>query len=152
MAEIEAKMATFVLARAPDTLLARGIGSCLIVMAYCREKKAGGMLHAMLPEKAGAHDDDAKYVDSGIDALISSLARQGMPLRSIEVKIAGAANMFPGMPLQPRMQIGQRNIESAKKKLSSLGAKLTGEDVGGSKGRTISFSLTTGKVEVQTSI
>ena len=152
MAEIEAKMATFALARAPDTLLARGIGSCVIVMAYCREKKSGGMLHAMLPEKGNAHDEDAKYADSGIDTLFSALSRQGMPVRSLEVKIAGGANMFPGMSLQPRMQIGQRNIESAKKKLAGLGAKLTGEDVGGSKGRTILFSLSTGKVDVQTSI
>ena len=152
MAEVEAKMATVVASRSPDILIARGIGSCLVVSAYSKQLGAGGMLHAMLPKNPGTDPAHAKYVDSGIDELFSTLRTMGMPARGLEVKMAGAANMFPSLSLEKKVEIGNRNIDTAREKFKKLGIMLSGEDVGGTHGRTITLNLANGRLEVRASI
>jgi len=152
MAEVEAKMATVVASRAPDVLIARGIGSCLVVTAYSKQAGIGGMLHAMLPKNPGTDSARAKYVDSGIDELFSRLGSMGVPMRGLEVKMAGAANMFPTLALEKKVEIGDRNIQTAREKFKKLGVFLSGEDVGGTHGRTITLNLSNGRLEVRASI
>ena len=51
------------------TLVAYGIGSCVVVVCYDKEKPVAGMLHAILPEKHKKGKEN-KYVDTGINNLI----------------------------------------------------------------------------------
>ena len=60
--------------------------------------------------------------------------------------------MFPGVTLNERVQIGARNIDSIRAKLTEVGLPLSGEDVGGTTGRSISFFLNEGRVSVTKSI
>ena len=78
MTEIDVKMASITVSNAPDILIARGVGSCMIVMAYDKGQKIGGMLHAMLPTKGPTDNNSAKYVDSGFDLLVSELKKKGV--------------------------------------------------------------------------
>jgi chemotaxis receptor (MCP) glutamine deamidase CheD len=60
--------------------------------------------------------------------------------------------MFPGVTLNERVQIGARNIDSIRAKLTEVGLPLSDEDVGGTTGRSISFFLNEGRVSVTKSI
>ena len=140
---------------AQHKLVCRGIGSCVVIALYDDGKKLGGMAHAMLPKQSAKKKFDqksAKFVDVAIDILVSRMLRRGSSKRSIEAKIAGGANMFPSLIKTGEMVVGQRNVENAKKKLEQQGVKLVAEDVGGNHGRSISFDVGTGIVEVSIKI
>ncbi len=73
------------------------------------------------------------------------MAGLGSQRFNIEAKLAGGANMFGFSSLN----IGRDNIESARKKLKEEGIKLIGESTGGSVGRSVEFSVSTGIVTVK---
>ena len=150
MGEIEAKMATCVVSSSPDVLYVQGVGSCLIVTAYDRRKKIGGMLHSMLPSNPGSDADGAKYADTGIDALIAKLAERGVDASVLDIKMAGAANMFPGIVMSGKSNIGERNVDAALKKFAKMKLRVAGQDVGGNHGRSVYFNLANGLVDVRT--
>ncbi|MFB0524815.1 MAG: chemotaxis protein CheD, partial [Phycisphaerae bacterium] len=62
-----------------------------------------------------------------------------------EAKLIGGANMFPSF----NSDIGKDNVSSAKEKLKKERIKIVGECVGGSQGRSVEFSPTTGVVTVK---
>jgi len=150
MPEIEAKMATCVVSASPDVLYVQGVGSCLIVTAYDRGKKIGGMLHAMLPTLTGGDMIKEKYVDSGIDALYAKMREKGSLCVSLDIKMVGAANMFPGLEMSNKVNIGERNVEVAVAKFEKMKIKVSGTDVGGTHGRSVYFNLANGVVDVRT--
>ncbi len=71
------------------------------------------------------------------------------PLK-LTAKLVGGAQMFSGMDKKLTMNIGERNVEKAKEVLKSLGIRITAEDVGGNKGRTMIVDSTDGKVYIRT--
>jgi chemotaxis protein CheD len=65
-------------------------------------------------------------------------------------KIAGGAQMFQIKSENSIMQIGKRNVEAVKAKLSQLRIKILAEDVEGNYGRTIEFFCETGELTIKT--
>ena len=65
------------LEKGEGVLAAYGVGSCIIVAMYDREKKVAAMLHAMLPEMAKKSSRENKFADAGIEN------RFAHPLRDI---------------------------------------------------------------------
>ncbi|NJE01641.1 chemotaxis protein CheD [Thermococcus sp. JdF3] len=127
-----------------------GLGSCVGITLYDRLTKVGGLLHALLPEASyyGNKGNPAKYVDTGLELLISDIRKMGGNPRRAEAKIFGGAHMFTNVTTE-KLMIGKRNVEVAKRELKRHGIKIVAEDTGGKGGRTIYLDLSTGKVRMR---
>lgn len=148
--EIEVRIAEVRSARAPMKLVAYGLGSCVAVTLYDREARAGGMVHVMLPESRLYSDRSSpgKFADTAIDRLLFEMKPLGIDPKRMEGKLVGGANMFA--PLRSGgLTIGLRNVIAARQHLGRLGIPVSGEEVGGRKGRTVTFDLTDGSITLR---
>lgn len=138
------------IARAPEVLKAYGLGSCLAIALYDPGVRIGGLVHSLLPQRRS--DDPLsvapKYVDAAIRLMAEELTRSGAAPERLQAKIAGGANMFETEFVTLMHSIGVRNARSARETLQELGIPLTGEEVGGNRGRTVAFDLATGRLLV----
>ena len=132
----------------PGELKAIGIGSCMLIIMYDHSSAVGGLLHAMLPKNRGRGDNKKKFVDTGTPFLLESMLENGARKNRISAKIVGGSDMFRSKAPRIR-QIGQRNITAAREALKKLKIPLLAEDVGGTQGRSVSFSITTGRVLIR---
>jgi chemotaxis protein CheD len=134
----------------PGTLTAYGLGSCVGVTLYDRQKKIGGLAHIMLPTSRlfSKRPLLGKYADTAIEAVLKELGEKGADLNALEAKITGGANMFEGIKIEA-VPIGLRNVAAARGKLREKGVNIVSEDVGGIHGRTIMFTLQDGRLEVR---
>lgn len=177
MADIEVHMAEAVTNPGDYVLVTSGIGSCLVITLYDSKLQIGALAHTMVPssakrdaqyhQRASAHlsyeastigqacavaervstkTEDTKYVDVAIDKMLRGLKARGSKREDLEVKLIGGANMFPSLMSD---DIGKDNVLSAKEKLRAEGIRIVGECVGGSQGRSVEFSPTTGVVTVK---
>ena len=143
---MEVEIAHSEIARNPDNLISRGVGSCVIVTLYDPRLKIGALSHAVLPQHDTQKDNNpARFVDTAIDNMLHKMISLGCTRKNIEAKIIGGANMFPGI----ESSIGKDNILSAREKLNQEGIKIVGEVTGGTVGRSIEFSTTNGLVTVK---
>jgi len=151
--EIEVKIGELKVAKAPDKLVALGIGSCVAITFYAPELKVGALAHIMLPDstKSGPVGSPTKYADLAVDRLIEETAKLGSKKKDIEAKIIGGANMFPHLKHAP-IEVGRLNVEAVREKLKKEGIRLVGEAVGGSVGRSVEFSTAAGSVTIRTKI
>jgi len=146
MVDIEVEIANSKIARDPDNLIARGVGSCVVVTLYDPRLKIGALSHAVLPRHENQEDNNpARFVDTAIDGMLHKMIVLGCIRKNIEAKIIGGANMFPGI----ESSIGKDNVLSAREKLKKEGIKVTGEVAGGTVGRSIEFSTENGLVTVK---
>lgn len=137
-----------------DVLVAYGLGSCLGVCMIDPQARVAGLLHAVLPERTAALENDptthpAKYVDCGIESLLEEMLKEGATKSRITVRMAGGANMLISPAMTSAFDIGTRNIEKARETLKRLGMKITAEEVGGHKGRTVRLYVADNRVTVK---
>jgi chemotaxis protein CheD len=136
-------------ARHPDTLLTRALGSCVGLTMWDPAKRIGGMAHVLLPDVAGgrADRDPRRVATTAVPLLVSLLVDAGCEVRRLEVKLAGGAAMFP---VEGGGEgIGARNTAEVRRQLALLGLAPKAEDVGGSHARTIELYLDTGVLRVR---
>lgn len=134
-----------------DAVLATsGLGSCLGVTVHDPSAAVGGLLHAMLPVAAEGRDErtPAKYVDTGVAALVSSMAEAGADTGRLRAKLVGGSRMLDFSNESGR--IGDRNAEVAVDALAAADVELVARDVGGSHGRSVRFEVSTGDLYVRT--
>jgi chemotaxis protein CheD len=145
-------IARMAVAKAPAVLEAHALGSCLGVALFDNRSKIGGLLHAMLPNSdsamSSARSNSAKFVDVGIEEMLSRMIKEGAVRKNVTAKLAGCANMFPDIEFS-NMSIGERNLESALRKLENIGIEVVAQDVGSNYGRTMLFDLNSGFVLVK---
>ncbi|UWG48032.1 Chemotaxis protein [Halanaeroarchaeum sp. HSR-CO] len=129
-----------------EPVVTSGLGSCVAVVIHDEEGR-GGMLHAMLPEAPPDSDRDAKYVDTGIAALLDELTSMGTDPSDVTAKLAGGASMLKignGSP------VGEKNVAATEAVLSDLGIDVVDRRTGGDAGRSVSYDPTTGDVTIRT--
>jgi chemotaxis protein CheD len=141
------EIAEIKVAKAPDIMVSIGLGSCIAVALYDRERKIGGMSHALLPVSNGFSSDLKKFVDKSIVNLLELMESSGANKKNMIAKIVGGASIFSG--LKEVQCIGERNVISCRQVLSKLGISIAGEDVGGNHGRSVEFYTTNGEVIVK---
>jgi chemotaxis protein CheD len=153
---------TFVSRDADDVLVAYGLGSCVAVCLYDPVARVGGMLHALLPtpldnpmEAKSTLDPatySAKFVDQGISLLTNSLAELGGKRTRLIAHVYGGAQAMtaPGSEEEGKLNIGERNVQAAKRILKAKGIWIKTQDTGGCTGRTVKFYIATGQVSVST--
>lgn len=120
-----------------DTLAAYGIGSCVVVVCYDRDKPLAAMLHGMLPEKPGKKPESNRYIDTGIESMVKAMLEAGSGINNMEAKFFGGARMFDIK--QEGETIGDRNAKKAGEILEKKGIKITGQDTGSTYGRNIEY-------------
>ena len=74
----------------------------------------------------------------------------GIPSFKLRAKIAGGAKMFAQRSTNSMLNVGEQNVEMAKKMLAQWRIPITGEDTGASNGRTITFDPDTSKLHIKT--
>lgn len=146
-------MAEYKVAKSPAVLISLGLGSCVGVALYDSTKKIGGLAHIMLPNSSLSSKKDfnpGKFADTAIDLLIEDMEKIGATPKRLTAKIAGGAQMFQIKSDNSIMQIGKKNVEAVKSKLTMLNVKIISEDVEGNYGRTIEFNCENGKLTIKT--
>lgn len=133
-------------------LVCFGIGSCIAFSAVDPVSKVCGMAHFVLPDSTQASGGKSlmRFVDAGIPLMLERLEGAGAVLSRTIFKMAGGAHMVMARGFESRLNIGERNIESAKATMAALGLRFRSEDVGGTHGRTVRLNVAAGKVMVST--
>jgi len=175
--DVEVHMGDIAIMEGSHNLITSGVGSCLVVTLYDPKLQIGALAHTMLPlspmqntehetrrsgslscesppsqraslvaEQVSAMVKDTKYINVAIDEMLQRMQTQGSGRENLEAKLIGGANMFPSFD----SDIGKDNVSGAKDKLRREGIRIVGECVGGSQGRSVEFSPTTGVVTVKT--
>lgn len=150
--DIKVGIADAAIATSPDRLITIGLGSCIGIAFYDNMTKIGALLHIMLPDSTqfAKVTNPLKFADIGIPKVVDDLRKKGANVNRLTAKIAGGASMFNFSDKSMIMDIGNRNSKAVKSTLSKMNIRLIGEDVGGSKGRTMILNTLNGVVEIRT--
>lgn len=157
MGEInEIGMGDLTTAAAPTVLATSSIGSCVAVCLYSHMTKVGALAHVMLPQRPDGSPNeittnDYKYADVAIAIMVAELEKLNVNRSQLIAKIAGGANMFPGVQGRSH-KIGEKNVESIKLLLPSYNIRLAAEETGGNSGRALTFDLANGIVTIKVTI
>ncbi len=149
--EIKVGMADMNVCMAPDSIITLGLGSCVGVVIWDKEKKVCGMVHVMLPDSTAISQNSnrAKFADTGIEDLLKKVVAMGARKERLVAKIAGGAQMFSVNTNSPSLRVGERNVEAVKKTLNRLGIRIVAEDCGANYGRTVMFYPETGEYKIK---
>lgn len=129
-------------------MMAIGLGSCIGLTIYDKEKHVGAMVHIMLPDSSGRTDRPGKYADTAVPFLLAKLYDAGCHKASLVAKMAGGACMFEYFG--NNLNIGERNAERVRAVLAENHIRLAAEEVGGKAGRTVAlYPNEGGKVTVR---
>ena len=131
------------------TIVTHSLGSCIGVTVYDPSVKVGGMLHFMLPEPTDpkkAKEKPFMFCDTGVPLLFKACYELGAKKSRMIVKIAGGAQVLRA---SETFSIGQRNNGALRKMLFKNNVMIDGEDIGGSRPRTMRLNVGTGEVSVK---
>lgn len=121
------------------------LGSCVGVAIYCPKLKLAGLAHVVLPDSGDRDGPVGRYANLAVPHLVTQFACRNVSSSSLLVRIAGGAAMFGR---SGPLQIGANNIEAVKMAIAQAGLKVSGEHLGGTKGRRMSINVATGDVFV----
>lgn len=136
-----------------DVLVAYGLGSCVAVCMYDPDAKVAGMVHSLLPKAGqnnGSEKQIAKFVDQAVPRLIESILKTGAQRRRLQVYLVGGAQMLSTPGFNHSLNIGQKNINTAKHVLDATGFRILAQSTGGNSGRTVKLFVSSGEVTVKT--
>lgn len=143
---VKVGIADFAVGADETMLVTSGLGSCVGIAVFDAHRSVGGLAHAMLPYADG-DDDEAKYVDTVVPALVEEMKREGAAPDNLRAKLAGGATMFEFTSADG--SIGDRNVLAVREMLDALDIPLVAEDVGGDHGRSLRFSVGTFDLRVR---
>jgi chemotaxis protein CheD len=148
--EISVGVAQWAVLRHEGTLWSHGLGSCVAIVLYDASTRTAGLVHILLPNESYSRDRSkaSKFADAAVPHLITEMRRAGAR-GALTAKIVGGASMFGSLLAKTGVNMGSRNIASAREALRKAGIRIVGEDVGGDFGRTIAVSVADGNVKVR---
>lgn len=133
-------------ALAPARLVTYGLGSCIGLCLYDPLRRVGGLAHIFLPwGDADREGQPALYANKGVERLARAVAGLGGDLRRLQAKMVGGARLFAH---SDTLNIGERNVAAVRAELERLRIPLAGQEVGGSRGRSLLFDLSDGRIRI----
>lgn len=99
------------------------------------------MNHFLLPEGRSGDLDDVVFGLHAMELLINAMLKLGAQKQQMQAKLFGGAQMIGG-----QSDIGARNIAFAKEFLNDERFPIAGGSTGGTMGRRIRFTPSTGMV------
>ena len=150
MTDLRVRVADYAVAKGNDVISTIGLGSCVAIVIYDRQTRVGGMAHVLLPSEGLSRDKDnrAKFPGTAVPLLLEEMRKLGAR-GPFTAKIAGGASMFGALIPAGGINMGERNVVSARQALSEAGIPLAAQDVGGDYGRSVYFHLDDGRVLVR---
>lgn len=144
-------MSEFLVSADPsDVLVTYSLGSCIGLVLWDSHAGIAGLLHAQMPASKSnptmAAETPAKYVDTGVLALLQAMFNLGARRDGLVAKIAGAASQVDHEQL---FRIGERNHTVLRKVLWKNGIFIEAEDIGGGSSRTVCLDAGTGRTIVK---
>lgn len=124
------------------------LGSCLSVTMFSPRHRIGAICHAVLPFENGFHWD-ARYVDSSIMIMLKNFARLSIDSAALQIKMFGGADVGSLERDGKTLSVGSRNIAAALRVIAEQKLALAASDLGGVRGRKITFHAHTGEVFLQ---
>lgn len=123
------------------------LGSCVSVTVWDPSRRAGGMCHALLPQRQRPRGAplDGRFTDEAIEILLNHLRARGIPAHLCQFQLFGGGRMFK-FPELMGLDVGQRNVDVALQTLKQLDLPLQRSDVGGTLPRRLHFDLHSGQV------
>lgn len=127
------------------------LGSCVAVTFWHPGRLIGAMCHYLLPDRPARSGTrtDGRYASDAIGAIARHFRGLGLPASSVEVKMFGGGNMFPGHAMGVNFPVGQRNIQRGRELLQEFGFTIRREDLSGDTLRLVVFEVWTGTVWVR---
>jgi chemotaxis protein CheD len=122
------------------------VGSCIALALHHPRLKKGAMAHIVLPDSAGRPGAPGKFADTAIPGMLELMKTFGAPLQCLTAKLAGGANMFGN---SGPLQIGEANVTAVVQALRAAGIRVAAQDVGGSRGRRVTFECEGGAMIVE---
>lgn len=125
-----------------------GLGSCVGVVLWSPSIQTASLCHIVLPSSKGARpvpSTPAKFADWAIPKAIETLVTRGAKLDEIVAKMAGGAHPLSAALGSP----GQQNAKIIAATLEKEGIPVVASSIGGSVGRTVTFSPETGVMEIK---
>ncbi len=143
-------IADYAVAAGAAQLVTNGLGSCVAIVLYDRERKVGGLAHILLPNEvlSASQELPGKFASSAIPVMLRRM-RELKAIGVINARIVGGASMFAPLLGSGAPSLGARNIASARAALAEAGIPIVGEDVGGDHGRSVTFDIQAGTVHVR---
>jgi chemotaxis protein CheD len=142
--DVPVGMGQAMLAREPVRLTTI-LGSCVAVTLYSPVRRLGMLSHVVLPQSKGNLSNPAKFADTAVPHMLSTLRRQGLEPRELTAKFVGGACMFGNGTCA---QIGESNVRAVAEALEAAGLRVAARDVNGTAGRRVCFDLSTGSITV----
>ena len=147
--EIVVNVADFAVARGGGVIATCGLGSCVAIMLFDDAAEVAALAHVLLPEAdpKRALTNPAKYASTAVPLLVEEARRLGART-GMRAKLVGGARMF-GALLTSGVNMGERNVEAARRALAAARVPVVAEDVGGEFGRSVYIDVVTGQVRVR---
>ena len=123
------------------------LGSCISVCLYDPVLNQGAMNHYILPHWNGHDLATMKYGNMSIIRILGELLMLESKYENVVAKVFGGAEVILKAPTN--FHIGKRNAQIAFEILKEFKIPVLSSDVGGNKGRKISFNTSTGEVEFE---
>lgn len=120
------------------------LGSCIAVCLYSKKAKFGGVNHYMLPTSSSS-EKSGKYGDYSIQTIVNFLQRGAGTLQGAEAMIFGGAAVVGA--IRSGANIGEKNIELARKMLAEYKIPITQAHVGGNTGMKIKYQTWNNTIE-----
>ena len=151
--EIKVGMGDIAVTQNTGTLAIIGLGSCVGVALYYPKARIGGLAHIMLPDSRRSRPGTnmEKYADVGLPVMLERMKKLGAEPLWMTAKLVGGASMFKASNGNGAggFNIGESNVAACRDFLRKEKIRITGEEVLGTKGRTMRFDLLTGKIIVR---
>ena len=126
-------------------LVSTVLGSCVSVCLHDPVLGHGAINHYILPHWNGHDLATMKYGNMSIIRIVEEMLILGSKYENIVAKVFGGAQVITGLPTN--FHIGKRNIQLADIILKEFKIPVILSDVGGNRGRKITFNTYTGEVE-----
>jgi chemotaxis protein CheD len=148
--EVHVNVAEHAVAPGDAVLTTTGLGSCVAIALYDASACLGAMAHVLLPHESLSRERGrpAKYSSTAVPFLVDELRRHGGSGEAPVAKLVGGSSMFGALLKTGGVNMGDRNVESARAALAEAGIRIVAEDVGGDYGRSVYFDVRTGDIRV----
>ncbi|HEY8173439.1 MAG TPA: chemotaxis protein CheD [Dehalococcoidia bacterium] len=122
----------------------------MAIVLYDSSTQTAGLAHILLPNENYSRDRSraSKFADAAVPHLVTEMRRAGAR-GALTAKLVGGASMFGSLLTTTGVNMGSRNIASARDALRRAGISIVAEDVGGDFGRTIAVTVADGTVTVR---
>jgi chemotaxis protein CheD len=126
------------------------LGSCLAVGLWDFSAGVGGLCHFLLPQWNGAGSATSpRFGNFAVAELVKEVCAAGANRPRLFAKIFGGASVLEKESEVGHLKIGRRNVDLARQILTEASIPILAEDVGGNRGRKLTFQTHDGNAWVK---